>query len=147
ADATLYSSLSRGDFCYALGQRQMGKSSLMLRTAIRLREEGVAVAILDLTGIGLNITSEQWYWGLLSRVGEQFDLEDKVDEYWFEHSRLSPLQRWIGALTNIVLTYRPGRVVIFIDEVDAVLSLPFTTDEFFAGVREFYNRRTAAPEL
>jgi hypothetical protein len=38
-------------------------------------------------------------------------------------------------------------VVIFIDEIDAVRSLPFSTDEFFAGIREFYNRRTEDPQL
>jgi hypothetical protein len=38
-------------------------------------------------------------------------------------------------------------VVIFIDEIDAVRSLPFSTDEFFAGIRQFYNRRTESKEL
>src|SRR5262249_2275194 len=28
-----------------------------------------------------------------------------------------------------------------------VRSLPFSTDEFFAGIREFYNRRSEEPEL
>src|SRR5262249_44891926 len=32
-----------------------------------------------------------------------------------------------------------------IDEIDAVRSLPFSTDEFFAGIRECYNRRTTDP--
>src|SRR6185503_20927272 len=40
-----------------------------------------------------------------------------------------------------------GRVVIFVDEIDAVRSLPFSTDEFFAGIRELYNHRTEAEEL
>jgi hypothetical protein len=35
--------------------------------------------------------------------------------------------------------------VIFIDEIDTVRSLPFSTDEFFAGIRECYNRRTEDP--
>ena len=47
----------------------MGKSSLMNRVAARLREEGVAVATLDLTGIGQNLTAEQWYDGLLLHLG------------------------------------------------------------------------------
>ncbi len=38
-------------------------------------------------------------------------------------------------------------VVIFIDEVDVVRSLPFSTDEFFAAIRECYNRRTVEPEF
>ena len=40
------------------------------------------------------------------------------------------------------MPYYVGQVVIFVDEIDAVRSLPFSTDEFFAGIREFYNRRT-----
>src|SRR5262249_50489798 len=38
------------------------------------------------------------------------------------------------------------RLVIFLDEIDAVRSLPFSTDEFFAAIRECYNRRTRDPE-
>lgn len=37
---------------YVLSSRQMGKSSLMARTAEVLRREGIAVATLDLTPIG-----------------------------------------------------------------------------------------------
>ena len=37
--------------------------------------------------------------------------------------------------------------MIFIDEIDAVRSLPFSTDEFFAAIRECYNRRTQDPEF
>src|SRR5437867_3385491 len=38
-----------------------------------------------------------------------------------------------------------GPVVLFIDEIDAVRSLPFSTDEFFAAIRECYNRRSQDP--
>src|ERR1041385_7389879 len=110
----------------------MGKSSLMNRTAARLREAGVAVAVLDLTAIGQNLTVEQWYDGLLGRLGRSLDLEDELEAHWLAHARLSPLQRWMGALHAVVLARCPGRLVIFIDEIDAVRSLPFSTDEFFA---------------
>src|SRR5262249_34215832 len=42
---------------------------------------------------------------------------------------------------------RPPSLVIFIDEIDTVRSLGFSTDEFFAAIRECYNRRTLDPEL
>src|SRR5688500_9582350 len=63
ADTDLYEGLICGEFCYVLTSRQMGKSSLMVRTAARLREAGTAVAVLDLTLIGQNLTAEQWYDG------------------------------------------------------------------------------------
>src|SRR5436189_4850991 len=50
------------------------------------------------------------------------------------------------ALRELVLRERTGRVVIFVDEIDAVRSLPFSADEFFAAIRACYNRRTDDPE-
>src|SRR5215210_2820835 len=113
ADVDLYNGLVQGQFCYVLTSRQMGKSSLMVRTAARLRETGIAVAVLDLTAIGQNLTAEQWYDGLLSRIGQQLDLEDALEDFWLEHERLSPLQRWMRAIREIVLTRFRGRIVIF----------------------------------
>ena len=147
ADEQLYDGLMAGRFCYVLTPRQMGKSSLMVRTAVRLREEGVAVAVLDLTAIGQNLTTEQWYNGLLNLIGQQLDLEDELEDFWDQQRGLGPLQRWMQAVREVVMARYADRVVIFVDEIDAVRSLAFATDEFFAGIREFYNRRTEDAEL
>ncbi len=147
ADEELYEGLRRGEFCYVLTSRQMGKSSLMVRTAARLREAGVTAIVLDLTAIGQNLNAEQWYEGLLSLTGQQLQIEDEVEDFWLGHSRLGPLQRWMLAIHEIVLARDQCPIVIFIDEIDAVRSLPFSTDEFFAGIRELYNQRTQNPEL
>src|SRR6266536_2825035 len=60
ADEEVYSSLLNREFCYLLTSRQMGKSSLMVRAAERLRREGISVAVLDLTSVGQSVTPEQW---------------------------------------------------------------------------------------
>jgi hypothetical protein len=57
------------------------------------------------------------------------------------------LLRWIKAIREVVLPRLTGRIVMFVDEIDAVRSLPFSTDEFFAAIRELYNRRTEDAEL
>src|SRR5262245_34109935 len=145
ADEILYASVTQGDFCYVLTARQMGKSSLMVRIAARLRTEGVAVVVLDLTALGQNLTPEQWYEGLLGRLGQQLALEDALEDFWQRHERLGPLQRWMAALREVVLARCRGPVVLFVDEIDYVRSLPFSTDEFFAAIRECYNRRTQDP--
>src|ERR1700680_1473367 len=98
ADQRLYIALRQQEICYVLTPRQMGKSSLMVRTAARLRESGVAVVVLDLTGLGQNLTTEQWYNGLLDKVGQQLHLEDKVDDTWLQWIHLGPLQRWMRTL-------------------------------------------------
>jgi hypothetical protein len=139
--------LSHGEYCYVLTSRQMGKSSLMARTAARFRQAGTAVVTLDLTAVGQNLSPDQWYGGLLDRAGIQLDLEDELEEFWRAEERLGPLQRWMAALREVVLTRVPGPVVIFVDEIDVVRGLPFSTDEFFAGIRECYNRRTDDPEF
>nr|VFJ97091.1 MAG: AAA-like domain-containing protein [Candidatus Kentron sp. LFY] len=147
ADNELFQTLKLGEFCYVLTSRQMGKSSLMVRTADRLRRDGVAVAVLDLTALGRNLTLEQWYDGLLNRLGRQLGLEDELEAFWQAHERLGPLQRVMQALRSVVLEKIQAPVVIFVDEIDVVRSLPFSSDEFFAAIRELFNARTESPEL
>ena len=160
ADAALFDALRRGQFCYTLTSRQMGKSSLMVRTAVRLRESGVAVAVLDLTAFGTNLTPEQWYDLMLNRVGRHLGLEDELDDFWNANARVAPLARFLAGLREVALPAVQGRetrkrdtradedsgqvpsLVLMIDEVDLVRSLPFSADEFFAAIRELYNRRT-----
>src|SRR5262249_31380857 len=145
--------------------RQVGKSSLMIRAAARLRSLGTAVAILDLSAIGQNLTPEQWYDGLQVSLAEQLGLERELEAYWDENRHLGPLQRFLGAIHKVVLgveslesrvesaghdsrlSTHDSRLVVFVDEIDAVRSLPFPADEFFGGVRALYNRRTECPEL
>src|SRR6516225_3159658 len=129
ADDALYHALIEGEICYVLTARQMGKSSLMVRTASRLRENGVHVAVLDLTALGQNLTVDQWYNGLIERIGEQFRCEDEVGDCWARFPNLGPMRRFMRILSDTILPSRAGKVVVFIDEIDAVRSLPFSTDE------------------
>src|SRR5262249_32240619 len=107
ADRDLHDGLLSGEFCYVLTSRQMGKSSLMVHTAARLREAGTQVVVLDLTAIGQNLLPEQWYGGLLRRLGRQLDpegeLEEELEELWFDNDRLGPLDRFMAALQEFVL--------------------------------------------
>jgi WD40 repeat protein len=152
ADEDLYTSLVAGRYCHVLTSHQMGKSSLMVRTAERLRAAGVAVVDFELTRIGQNLTAEQWYNGLLSVLRNKLDptrlgLDAELKAFWGEHMHLGPQQRLMRAIREVVLERLKSELVIFVDEIDYVRSLPFSTDEFFAGIREFYNRRAEDAEL
>src|SRR5262249_61737865 len=64
ADAQLWNAIKQHRYCYLLTSRQMGKSSLMVHTATRIRDNGMAAAIVDLTSIGRSdLTSYNWYLG------------------------------------------------------------------------------------
>lgn len=148
ADTDLYTHLMAGDFCYVLTSRQMGKSSLMVRTAVRLRESGCRVATIDLTEIGKNVTPDQWYNGMLVRLGRALGLDKQLKEFRQQADQaLGSMQRWQAAIRNVVIPTVDSNVVIFIDEIDGVRSLPFSTDEFFEGIRNFYTDRATHPEL
>ena len=147
ADRVLLAALLRGEFSHVLTPRQMGKSSLMLRTRASLRASGVTGAVIDLTSIGQNLTAEQWYSGLVLQIGERLGIEDALIEYWRNQVLLGPMQKWVNAIRRVVLPRVRGPLVVFIDEIDVVRSLKFSTDEFFAGIRECYNLRDEDPQM
>jgi len=145
ADDELFHLVSAGKFCYVLTARQLGKSSLMVRTAKRLQEHGASTAIIDLNMIG-TVNVDQWYLGLITRLKRQLNLAADPDTWWRERASLSPVQRFTDFLRDVVLEEAEGPVVIFIDEIDSTLNLDFS-DDFFAAIRAMYNARGNDSEL
>jgi hypothetical protein len=144
ADRELLQKILEGSFCHVLTARQMGKSSLMIRTAQSLRERNVQTAIIDLTKIGSNVIANQWYLGLLSEIKRELDLKVDMLEFWSDFEYLSTQQRFINFLHDVILKEISGNVAIFVDEIDTTLDLPFR-DDFFAAVRAIYNARASDP--
>ena len=148
ADEELFVALSSGETCYVLNARQMGKSSLCVRTQLRLKEAGIRTAFCDLQSSGgKNVTAEQWYIALLSKIGRELGLLSLFLTYWKEHAAYPPVQRLFGALSEIGLNAEASPIVVFVDEIDVTLSLPFSTDEFFAAVRQTYVGRATDANL
>lgn len=142
ADNQLYQSLKNGDFCYVLNSRQMGKSSLRVRTMQRLQKEGIACAAIDVTAIGNEgVTPDRWYAGILYELESDFNLSFNFRTWWREREMLSPVQRLSEFIERVLLTEKKQQIVIFIDEIDSVLSLNFPLDDFFAFIRACYNKR------
>jgi hypothetical protein len=123
ADGALLSALLAGRFCYVLTSRQMGKSSLSVRTMKALKAQGIRTAFVDLTLVGgKNVNPEQWYAGLLSEVGRSLRDRGAILNLWKAHPELGPMQRFFTAIREIAAAV-PEPLVIFVDEIDATRSL------------------------
>ncbi|MBW4565624.1 MAG: AAA-like domain-containing protein, partial [Mojavia pulchra JT2-VF2] len=151
ADHELLKALKDGEFCYVLNSRQMGKSSLRVRTMQLLKAEGFACAAIDITKLGSKqITAAQWYKGLVVELVRGFSLSRKFDlKVWRdEHKELSALQQLSLFIEDVLLIEIPAeKIVIFFDEIDSVKSLDFSTDDFFAFIRSCYNQRVDNSEF
>ncbi len=145
ADDELLGLTVAGEFCYILTPRQMGKSSLMVRTATRLQAQGVHTAIVDLTEIG-TVAIDEFYLGILTELQRRLNLSINPETWWQQQAALGQPQRFGYFVQDVILRETDGRIVIFIDEIDSTLNLEFR-DDFFAAIRALYNGRTRTPEL
>lgn len=145
ADTQLPLQLRMGEFCYVLAPRQMGKSSLCYRTLRRLELDGICCASIDLMAIGTRLTTAaDWYFGLLFEIQRQLSILDlDVEAFWANCAdNLSPVHRFLHFLRHEILSRISSPIVIFIDEIDAVRTLNFPSEDFFGVIRAVYNQRT-----
>ena len=146
ADEELPKALLRGEFCYVLAPRQMGKSSLRYRVARHLSDGlGVHCATIDLTRFGTSTSqADEWYFGIVDELARHLgdeSLRTTTEDFWVEQSKLPIVQRFTRFLREVLLAHTTGQIVVFVDEIDAVRALPFDSDDFFAAIRAVYNAR------
>lgn len=142
ADDQLLTACLNGEFSYVLACRQIGKSSLKHAVTEKLLACGVRVALIDLNSIGgKNISVAEWYFSFLDQLDRRLNLHTDVEAWWNNQaSLLSSTQRLLRYFEDVMLKKIGESIVIFVDEIDVTLGLPFT-DDFFAAIRFAYTER------
>ena len=144
-DRELLELLRGGQYVNVLTSRQMGKSSLMVRTMRALHNYGIRTAAIDLaaelTGAA---DAEQWFLGLLNRLQRDLGLSLEIGKFWSAYpndTRGQKLQRFFRDVACSVISHP---IVVFLDEIDNTLKFDFA-DALFTSLRGMYNERALIP--
>lgn len=146
-DDELFRALRKGEYCNVVCPRQMGKTSVIHRIQIRLRNEGCRTALLDIRGrLSKAPNANDWYLGLLHEFSHRFQLGCDVKKWWKKRSEPTANQKLLAFFQEQMIARRSERFIVFLDEIDSTIELPYT-DDFFVAIRSLYNDRAADPEL
>lgn len=136
--------------CYILAARQMGKSSLMVRTAKRLTDEGSVCVKVYLQQLG-RVESEKALWfNLLHLICQEVavqkeNLLSRLDLFWDKTPELQPTMRSEKFLIEEILTQIDERkLIIFIDEIQTLADWSLQ-DSFIGFIKTLSENRDKPP--
>jgi Leucine-rich repeat (LRR) protein len=143
-DQAFFDLLLSSEYVNVLSPRQMGKSSLMVRTIGKLRANGVRTANMDVAAdLAGTDQADKWFLALVREISRKLEIQFDVSAWWRDHEDDAIGQRLQRFFREIVLEQVPAptRIVVFLDEIDNTLSYPFT-DSLFTAIRGMYNERS-----
>jgi len=124
--------------------RQMGKSSLLIRTMAEARKLGKRVAFIDFQlfdKAALN-DADTFFRQFCALLTVELDLPDKLDEYW--KMPLGNSQRCSRYVSRHLLAQLQQPLVLAMDEVESIFDTAFRSD-FFGMLRTWHNNRATDP--
>jgi hypothetical protein len=126
------------------GPRQMGKSSLLIRTVDAATRAGKRAALLDFQLFDRSALSnaDLFFRQFCAWLSDELDLPDRVEEYW--SAPLGNSQRCTRYMGRYVLKELKGPLTLAMDEVESIFDTSFRSD-FFGMLRSWHNSRATAP--
>jgi hypothetical protein len=126
------------------GPRQMGKSSLLIRTINTAVNAGKRVALLDfqLFDKAALTNADLFFRQFCTWLTDELEMTDKVDEYW--NMPLGNSQRCTRYVGRYLLKEFGNPIVLAMDEVERVFDTDFRSD-FFGMLRSWHNSRATNP--
>jgi len=138
ADNQLLELCRKREYVSVLAPRQMGKSSLIVRTINRLKNEA-STAYIELNELKRKFDDE-WYFGIIDIIVSELKLQAEYDAWRQQLVSSGGVFRLSRFFEEVVLTKIAGNIIIFIDEIDSAASHNLK-DDLFATVRALYNKR------
>jgi AAA domain-containing protein/TIR domain-containing protein len=122
------------------GPRQMGKSSLLMRTVKAGLDHGKRVALLDfqLVDEATKADANLFFRRFAASIAEQLELKDTVEEQW--DTGYSNPQNCTRYVEREILQPLGAPCMIAIDETDSIFRTAFAED-FFAMLRSWHGLR------
>ena len=122
------------------GPRQMGKSSLLMRTVHTAAKAGKRVAFLDFQLIDQSaLTSPDIFFRqFCTWLSVELEQEDRIKAYW--DTPLGNTQRCTRYVQHHLLKNLAGPMVLAMDEVEKMFDSTFRSD-FFGMLRSWHNSR------
>jgi hypothetical protein len=126
------------------GPRQMGKSSLLIRTIAAARKAGKRVVLLDFQLFDQTALThaDLFFRQFCVWLTDELELEHRVDEYW--NMPLGNSQRCTRYVGRYLLKELDSPLVLAMDEVESIFETEFRSD-FFGMLRSWHNSRATTP--
>jgi class 3 adenylate cyclase len=126
------------------GPRQMGKSSLLIRTIDAARAMNKRVALLDfqLFDKAALTDADLFFRQFCTWLTDELEMRNGVAEYW--NMPLGNSQRCTRYFGRCILKELAGPLVLAMDEVESIFDTDFRSD-FFSMLRSWHNSRATTP--
>ncbi len=147
-DAELLDHCQNARPTYILQSPQMGKTSLIAHTIEKLNANTHQGVRIDLSQFPLSQREEDWFYNIVRILDDQLDLTTDVITWWSKPSvfALPPYIRLTKLMTEVILPEMNMPIVLFIDEVERTMTLPFR-DHFFEWLSSMYESRATTSIL
>lgn len=148
ADAELLDHCRNGRPAYILHSPQMGKSSLIAHTAGQLNATSHHAVLIDLSQFSIPPREKDWFYNIVRILDDSLDLSTDIMSWWAKPAvfALPPHLRLTQLMTDVILPEITQPLVLFIDEIERTVTLPFR-EHFFEWLNNLYESRATHPIL
>lgn len=150
-DEQLLAAIAGGTFVNLTAGPLSGKTSLLLKTAARLREQEEApiVALIELRQLTQREGPDdlaRWLYAIAFRLARQLRVSFDLQTWWADNAMLTQVQRLFQFFSECTLALPTRRLVIMFDDIDEVWRVE-GGEQLLSSIRLAFDARAADPSM